>query len=79
MSSRRHAPLLTPVSPSYPSQVGPPVSDWAVRSVPLHRESRHKDVTAVLDMYKHLDTFLQVGGVGGRGRKVGTGTPFSVC
>lgn len=69
MPSRGHAPPLPPDSRPgpHPAQVGPPVSDWAVRSVPLHRESRHKDVTAVLDMYKHLDTFLQVGGSRGAG------------
>lgn len=41
-----------------PHQVVPPVSDWNVRRVPLHRESRHKDVNAMMDMFKQLDLFL---------------------
>ncbi|GIM02248.1 hypothetical protein Vretimale_7163 [Volvox reticuliferus] len=40
-------------------KVGPPVSDWNVRAIPLHRENRHKDMTAMLELYRHLDVFLQ--------------------
>ncbi|KAG2436391.1 hypothetical protein HXX76_006698 [Chlamydomonas incerta] len=40
-------------------KVAQPVSDWNVRTVPLHRESRHKDMTAMLELYRHLDVFLQ--------------------
>ncbi|GLC54602.1 hypothetical protein PLESTB_000884200 [Pleodorina starrii] len=40
-------------------KVVPPVSDWNVRTIPLHRESRHKDMTAMLQLYKNLDMFLQ--------------------
>ncbi|GLI63558.1 hypothetical protein VaNZ11_006411 [Volvox africanus] len=40
-------------------KVGPPVSEWNVRAVPLHRENRHKDMTAMLELYRHLDIFLQ--------------------
>ncbi|KAG2482472.1 hypothetical protein HYH03_018579 [Edaphochlamys debaryana] len=40
-------------------KVGQPVSDWNVRTIPLHRETRHKDMTSMLGLYRHLDTFLQ--------------------
>lgn len=39
-------------------KVVPPVSDWNVRRVALHRESRHKDVNAMMDLFKQLDLFL---------------------
>lgn len=42
------------------------MSDWNVRTVPLHRESRHKDMTAMLELFRHLDVFLQVGRERGR-------------
>ncbi|EFJ51730.1 hypothetical protein VOLCADRAFT_103365 [Volvox carteri f. nagariensis] len=41
-------------------KVGPPVSDWNVRTIALHRENRHKDMMAMLELYRHLDVFLQV-------------------
>ncbi|KXZ48472.1 hypothetical protein GPECTOR_27g642 [Gonium pectorale] len=36
-----------------------PVCDWNVTLVPLHRENRHKDMTAMLGLFARLDTFLQ--------------------
>lgn len=39
-------------------QVLPLVKSWNVRRIPIHRASRHLDMTAMLDLYKQLDAFL---------------------
>lgn len=39
-------------------KVGLPVADWNVKRLLLHRESRHKDMTVMMDLFRHLDAFL---------------------
>jgi parafibromin len=34
------------------------VSNWNVRKLALHKDNRHLDMTVLLDLYRHLDTFL---------------------
>ncbi len=50
--------MLLTVTSHICSQVPEAVSKWNVKKMPLHKENRHLDGAALLDVYRHLDAFL---------------------
>jgi hypothetical protein len=54
-----HQPQVLGVYLHYPDERPPDtVRSWNVRLIPLQRELRHLDKTAMLQLYKELDAFL---------------------